>query len=236
MKNKFIKGIITIFLVVCSIAISGCNSNSDSTVKPNSENTNVKDESATEDDSSVKNGTSEENKNNIILIDNDNITSKLSENVENPQLAEAIIDELTLDEKSAKETRYYYNYVDLNGDGVNEIFVQLVGPHTSGADGDTAIIFTEENGKLEEIDDFTLIHNPIIISNEKTNGYNDIIVQRSGADSKEEYVILKYDGDDYSDINESEVLNSIDNVSGVAIISNDMTKDTEEGKGLYLSK
>ncbi|MBE6070522.1 MAG: hypothetical protein E7208_01035 [Clostridium butyricum] len=236
MKNKFIKGIIIVCLVVCSIAISGCNSKSDSTVKPNSENTNVKDETVTEDNSSVKNNKSEESENNIILIDNDNITSKLSENVENPELVKAIIDELNLDEKSAKETRYYYNYVDLNGDGINEIFVQLVGPYTSGTDENNVIIFTEVNGKLEDIDDFTLVHNPIIISNEKTNGYNDIIVQRSGEGTKKEYVLLKYDGNDYSDVNESEVLNSIDNVSGVAIISNDVVKDTEAGKGLYLTK
>lgn len=236
MKSKFIKGIIILCLVACSIAVSGCNSKSDSTVSPNSGNTNVKDEPTTEDNSSVKNNTSEESKNNIILIDNDNITSKLSENVENPELVKAIINELNLDEKSAKETRYYYNYIDLNGDGVNEIFVQLVGPYISEIGGENAIIFMEKNGKLEEIDDFTSIHNPIIISNEKTNGYNDIIVQRSSGDAKKEYVVLKYDGDDYSDVNESEVLNSIDNISGVAIISNDMIKDTEQGKGLYLSK
>lgn len=236
MKSKLIKGIIIICLIVCSISISGCNSKSDSTVKPNTENANVKDGPSTEDNSSKKNNSNEESKNNIILIDNDNITSKLSENAENPELVKAIIDELDLDEKSAKETRYYYNYVDLNGDGINEIFVQLVGPYTSGNGGDNAIIFTEKNGKLEEIDDFTLIHNPVIISNEKTNGYNDIIVQRSGGVEKQEYVILKYDGDDYSDVNESEVLNSIDNVSGVAIISNDMDKDAEQGTGLYLAK
>ncbi len=220
MKSKFIKGIIILCLVACSIAVSGCNSKSDSTVSPNSGNTNVKDEPTTEDNSSVKNNTSEESKNNIILIDNDNITSKLSENVENPELVKAIINELNLDEKSAKETRYYYNYIDLNGDGVNEIFVQLVGPYISEIGGENAIIFMEKNGKLDE----------------KTNGYNDIIVQRSSGDAKKEYVVLKYDGDDYSDVNESEVLNSIDNISGVAIISNDMIKDTEQGKGLYLSK
>lgn len=236
MKMKFIEGLIIICLIGCSIAMSGCNSKSDSTVKPNTENTNVKDKPTTEDESSKNNNTNEERKNNIILIDNDNITSKLSENVENPELVKAIIDELDLDERSAKETRYYYNYIDLNGDGINEIFVQLVGPYTSGTGGDNAIIFTEKNEKLEDMDDFTLIHNPVIISNEKTNGYNDIIVQRSGGGVKQEYVILKYDGDDYSDVNESEVLNSIDNVSGVAIISNDMAKDAEQGTGLYLAK
>ena len=81
-----------------------------------------------------------------------------------------------------------------------------------------------------------MIHNPIIISNEKTNGYRDIIVERSGGGAEKEYVVLKYDGYDYSDVNESDTLNSIDNVSGVAIISNDMVKDTEQGKGLYLAK
>jgi hypothetical protein len=236
MKMKFIEGLIIICLIGSSIAMSGCNSKSDSTGKPNSENANVKDEENINDNSNTKNGEDNKGQSNIILIDNDNITARLSENVENPELVKAIIGKLDLDEEAAKETRYYYNYVDLNGDGINEIFVQLVGPYTSGTGGDNAIIFTEKNGKLEEIDDFKLIHNPIIISNEKTNGYSDIIVQKSDGGAKKEYAVLKYDGDDYSDVNESEVISSIDNVSGAAIISNDMSKETKQGNGLYLAK
>lgn len=237
MKSKFIKGIIAISLLICSIiAIYGCSSNSDSNVNPNTENTNVKDEENIENNSTTNNSENKDSQSNIILIDNDNITGKLSENVDNPNLVKAIINELDLDEEADKQTRYYYNYVDLNDDGVNEIFVELVGTYTSGTGGDTAIIFTEVNGRLEEFDEFTLIHNPIIISNEKTNGYRDIIVERSGGGAEKEYVVLKYDGYDYSDVNESDTLNSIDNVSGVAIISNDMVKDTEQGKGLYLAK
>ena len=52
MKSKFIKGIIAISLLICSIiAIYGCSSNSDSNVNPNTENTNVKDEENIENNS-----------------------------------------------------------------------------------------------------------------------------------------------------------------------------------------
>ncbi|MDU7440840.1 MAG: hypothetical protein E7L05_09740, partial [Clostridium sp.] len=96
----------------------------------------------------------------------------------------------------------------------NEIFVEVVGPFTSGTGGDSAVIYKDNNGTLEEISDFTLIRNPIIISDEKSNGWNDIIVEYSGGGAPKKYAILKYDGNKYSKVNESETIDSIKDVSG----------------------
>lgn len=236
MKSKIIRGIIAISLVICSIAVISCNSKLDSNANSNTESTAIKENDDIENNSDSNNKTNKENESNAILIDNDKITTSLSEDKENTELAKAIIDKLDLDQEAAKETRYYYNYVDLNDDGVKEIFVELVGSYTSGSGGDTAIIFTDNNGKLEEVEEFTLIHNPVIISDEKTNGWKNIIVPKSGGGAKQEYVALKYNGKNYSNVNESNTIDSIDNISGIAIISNDMAKDIEQGKGLYLAK
>ena len=149
-------------------------------------------------------------------------------------MEKALKEKYDLDDKGAKETRYYYNCIDLNGDGVNEIFVEVVGPFTSGTGGDSVVIYKDNNGTLEEISDFTLIRNPIIISDEKSNGWNDIIVEYSGGGAPKKYAILKYDGNKYSKVNESETIDSIKDVSGVAIISNDMEKDMKASEGLYL--
>lgn len=232
MRNKLIKSIAVISLILSPITMLGCREKTPSTAAE--ENTNVKSENhSTENptsDNIMKNGDG------IILLDNDNIKGILSEAVSNSELEKALIDEFDLTDEQAKETRYYYNYVDLNGDGKNEIFAEVVGPYTSGSGGDSAAIFNDNNGILEEIDDFTLVRNPVIISSNKTNGWNDIIFESSDNGTNKKYVVLKYDGKDYSDVNESETIDSIENISGSAIISNNMEYDIENGNGLYLKK
>ncbi|MGG7148854.1 hypothetical protein ACQPVA_18860 [Clostridium butyricum] len=223
MKSKIIKISALICVIISFLSINGCKSNSATNIEK--ENTNVKDESSAKTD---------ESKNNIILLENEKIASVLSEKERKPELEKALKEKYDLDDKGAKETRYYYNCIDLNGDGVNEIFVEVVGPFTSGTGGDSAVIYKDNNGTLEEISDFTLIRNPIIISDEKSNGWNDIIVEYSGGGAPKKYAILKYDGNKYSKVNESETIDSIKDVSGVAIISNDMEKDMKASEGLYL--
>ncbi|MEW3510655.1 hypothetical protein AB1I65_05590 [Clostridium butyricum] len=223
MKSKIIKMSALICVIISFLSINGCKSNSATNIEK--ENTNVKDESSAKTD---------ESKNNIILLENEKIASVLSEKERKPELEKALKEKYDLDDKGAKETRYYYNCIDFNGDGVNEIFVEVVGPFTSGTGGDSAVIYKDNNGTLEEISDFTLIRNPIIISDEKSNGWNDIIVEYSGGGAPKKYAILKYDGNKYSKVNESETIDSIKDVSGVAIISNDMEKDMKASEGLYL--
>lgn len=223
MKSKIIKMSALICVIISFLSINGCKSNSATNIEK--ENTNVKDESSAKTD---------ESKNNIILLENEKIASVLSEKERKPELEKALKEKYDLDDKGAKETRYYYNCIDLNGDGVNEIFVEVVGPFTSGTGGDSAVIYKDNNGTLEEISDFTLIRNPIIISDEKSNGWNDIIVEYSGGGAPKKYAILKYDGNKYSKVNESETIDSIKDVSGVAIISNYMEKDMKASEGLYL--
>ena len=222
MKSNFIKVLGIMYVMISLFSFSGCNSNNSTNIEK--ENTNVKDESSNSD-----NGES-----NIILVENEKIASVLSENEENPYLEKALIDKYDLDDNASKQTRYYYNYVDLDGDGLNEIFVEVVGPYTEKNGVHNAVIYKENNGMLEEIDDFRLINNPVIISDEKTNGWNDIIIDISENTLEKKYVLLKYDGEDYSEIDESETIESIMNVNGIAIISNDMANDLEGGRGLYL--
>ena len=228
MKSKFIKSIAVISLILSSLTMAGCGQKTPSTA--DEENTNVKSEDSTKGESISK---GEEK---IILLDNDNIKSILSETASNSELEKALIDEFDLTDEQAKETRYYYNYVDLNDDGKNEIFAEVVGPYTSGSGGNSAVIFKDNNGVLEEVDDFKFVRNPIIISSNKTNGWNDIICESSGEGTIKKYVVLKYDGEDYSDVEESQTIDSIDDVSGSAIISNDMEYDIKNGSALYLKK
>lgn len=117
MKSKIIKMSALICVIISFLSINGCKSNSATNIEK--ENTNVKDESSAKTD---------ESKNNIILLENEKIASVLSEKERKPELEKALKEKYDLDDKGAKETRYYYNCIDLNGDGVNEIFVEVVGP------------------------------------------------------------------------------------------------------------
>ena len=73
----------------------------------------------------------------------------------------------------------YYNYVDLNGDGSNEIFAVAVGPYTSGSGGDSGMWLIPYAG-MTVSQAFTLIRTPIIVSDTTTNGAHEPILQRSG--------------------------------------------------------
>lgn len=56
-----------------------------------------------------------------------------------PELAKAIVEEYEIPEEYWEQTKYYYNYVDLNDDGCDEIFAVVMGPYTSGSGGDSGL-------------------------------------------------------------------------------------------------
>jgi len=163
------------------------------------------------------------------------INNGIGENFQDwEKLENAIVKELNLSKAEAKETKYYYNYVDLNGDENPEIFVQLVGRYTSGTGGDTGLVFEQKDNNLKLFQKFTLVRNPIIISNQKTNGWNDIIMETYGGGVKAHYVQMKFDGKKYPNVNEAKELNTNFKIEGKGIINNDIGEDIKNGKALYL--
>ena len=214
MKNNFLKTIIATTLITSSFLFISCG-NTDNTV--------------IEEDIIEPIPTPSD----LITINNENITLKSAETAKNTNLEAAIKNGINLSENQWKETKYYYNYVDLNGDGTDEVFVELVGPYTSVDTGNIGFIFKQDNNNFSQIKKFDSLFNPIIISNETTNGWKDIIVPKTAFGTETDYAILKFDGNSYSDINNSETIETISDISGVAIISNDMTKDLDIGIGIY---
>lgn len=124
------------------------------------------------------------------------------------------------------EVRYYYNRIDLNGDKKPEFFVYLVGPLVSGSGGSSALIFESEEGEYKLVSRFTLVNNPIIISENKTNGWNDIIMGVSGGGIESFFAELKYDNYTYP-MNPSVQPNVKEDthIKGTAIIADDITKN-----------
>lgn len=168
---------------------------------------------------------------------NDDIEGFYSETVAYPLLESEIIDELDYENLDMTKTRYYYNYVDLNDDGTDEIIVQLNGDRNTTKDGDTVLI-VEQNRAVTGDDDgfdveaqFTAFANPIIVSDHKTNGYRDLIFQNpDGTYSK-----VEFGDDEYKDITDAVEIDTLDGITGVALLCNDVASDTKNDTGLFFS-
>ncbi|MHC1749401.1 MAG: M56 family metallopeptidase [Cellulosilyticaceae bacterium] len=158
----------------------------------------------------------------------------MAETKRDEKLEKTIIDQLQIPNEFLAQTKYYYNYVDLNNDGQKEIFVVVMGPYTSGTGGNTALYIEPTKDGMVVKQEFTLIQTPLIISDKTTNGYKDIIVQNIGGGASGNYVALTYKDGKYATVNEGTVVKNIKEVSGTAIIANDLIKDMENGTALYL--
>lgn len=165
------------------------------------------------------------------------IVQKLSEKEPNEELRQVIIDTYEIPEESWDSTRYYYNYVDLNGDGEEEIFVVVVGPYTSGTGGNSAL-WVLPYADMVVIQSFTLINTPIIITQDATNGEKfgarGIIVRRSGGGAKSEWVQLTAQDGEYESVNAAQPVKNLSDITGTAIICDDLVTDALEGSGLTL--
>ncbi len=104
------------------------------------------------------------------------------------ELEKAIGDYFELSEDAYASVRYHYNYVDLNGDGKNEILTFVSGAKEEG-DGKTALLWLDEadkellsKGSVRQV--FQQTGMPVYISNHMTEGYRDLIlpVSRTAAD------------------------------------------------------
>jgi len=148
------------------------------------------------------------------------ITSETNRDV---KLEQAIEEEFHLKEMGGN-VRYYYNKVDLNEDGNLEVFVYLVGPYVCGTGGCSGAIFEQKNGEYKLLSRFSLVRNPVIISDTKTNGYRDIIMYVAGGGIESFYAWVKYDGTTYpANPSTQPRVEPGTKVDGIAIFADDIT-------------
>lgn len=153
-----------------------------------------------------------------------------SETKKDIQLEKALVKAFNL-LMNVDNIRYYYNKVDLNNDGNPEVFVYLVGPFVCGTGGCSAAVFTQENGEYRLLSTFSLVRNPVIISNTRTNGYRDIIMYVAGGGIESFYAQIKYNGRIYpSNPSIQPKVKIGTKLEGIAIIADDISKN----KGIEL--
>lgn len=166
---------------------------------------------------------------------NANIENEYSEREKNTDIEKLIIDTFEITDDVKKDTKYYYNYIDLNNDGVDELFTYVIGPSTTGTGGSNVFIAEKQNNSWTVKQTLNLINQPIIISDNLENGMKEIIVSNSYVqEGTEPYVKLKYTADGYQSVNEGEAISNLDDIKGVQIISDDLAEDLQSENYLTL--
>ncbi len=112
---------------------------------------------------------------------------------ESPSYTRAVVDV----EGSTGRGRYVYGQVDLNGDGRDEVFVYLLGSFFCGTGGCNLLLFTDARSGYSLVNEFSISRLPVIVTAERTNGWNDLIRLESGGGAKASYVRHSFDGKRY---------------------------------------
>jgi uncharacterized protein YecT (DUF1311 family) len=115
----------------------------------------------------------------------DRTQSILSETARDVELEKAILQANSYyDSRSIKifgsHARYFYNKIDLNGDNKPEVLVHVLGPTFCGTGGCTTLIFQSVGQNYQLVSEIRLSRLPIIVTNQKTNGWNDLILNARG--------------------------------------------------------
>ncbi len=164
------------------------------------------------------------------------IESIYSETAEYPELAAYIIEYYGIPEEYQSETRYYYNYMDLNEDGTQELFVAVVGEYTSGSAGDNVLLLQEQEGAFLLLEAFTMVRTPVIISDSMTEGWHDLIFPVYGGGIDPGYVICYYSSEGGYQTEANVFVEELEEtLTGDQILSNNLIDDLDKGNYLTLA-
>lgn len=95
------------------------------------------------------------------------------------------------------ELRYFYNRVDLDGDGRPEVIAYVAGPWVCGSGGCAVYVLREANGRYAVLSALSLGRTPVVVSPRSTRGWRDLIVPVSGGGARAGYAVLRFDGARY---------------------------------------
>jgi hypothetical protein len=118
-----------------------------------------------------------------------------------PALKKALLPEISPELKplgiKPEDQQVFADYIDLNGDGVRDAIVIFTGSYWCGSGGCTMKVFAGRGRAFRLVSTSTLIRPPITVSDQKTNGWRDLIVEVSGGGMKPKKVALKFNGKEY---------------------------------------
>ena len=145
--------------------------------------------------------------------------SFLSEKMPDSRISAVIREYYSLSDTEQGATRYAYNYIDLNDDGRQEIFVVVSGPYTSGSGGSSALLLEAGQDGLQVRRAFTLVHTPVIVTDEKQHGYKSLVVPYYGGGQPYSLSMLEYDGQDYPNVADGILMKEDELLSGCMLLA-----------------
>ncbi len=91
-------------------------------------------------------------------------------------------------------SQYEYSITDLNGDGRREALVLFNLPYNywCGWGGCTMQIFTSDSDSFIPMSEVRNVRGPLLVTENKTNGWHDIVVRVSGSHMASKNVALQY--------------------------------------------
>lgn len=166
---------------------------------------------------------------------NYNVLEEYSEDDEYPELAAFLTEYYQIPEEERKETRYYYNYIDLNEDGTDEIVAVTIGDTISDTRGDVALILRPgENGQFEVLGAFSEIHTPVMISDDLENDWHKIIFPIYGGGQESGFISAVYTEGMGYELDEESFVREEPKVSGERILSDNLINDMDTDNYLTL--
>jgi hypothetical protein len=210
---------IYVFLIALSFTMIGCTAKEENKVKAQ--------EPIKQEQTDKNRDSNEEDIQKLVEVDGldfSEVAYLKSETERDEKLEAAFAKELDL-KKGEDMIRYYYNRIDLNGDEKPETFVLLVGPMVCGSGGCSALIFKSDQDTYQLQSRFTLVNNPIVVSETKTDGWNDLIMYVVGGGVEPFYAEIKYDGKQYpSNPSVQPKVKEGPHIKGTAIVADDLVK------------
>lgn len=169
------------------------------------------------------------------LEDVPTVISEYAEKEEFPELAEFLTEYYGVPEEEQTETRYYYNYVDLNEDGRDEIFAIVIGDYTACEAGDSALLLTrEDGGTFAVLEDFKNVRTPVTIAENMSNNWHDIIFRSYGKGVETGYLICHYNPEGGYQTELNEFVEELETMSATQILSNNLIDDMDNGRYVTL--
>ncbi len=232
LKKK--KVFVTCLLAAVFLAITGCSNKiaktSNDTQEVVSAESILNQLSDEEKNAAALNTQEEEVKNDVPMVElPKGIQGEKAETQRLEELRKLIITYYEIPKDYHESTKYYYNRVDLDDDGEEELFVIVMGPYTSGSGGSNALLVTNNGGELHVKQDFTIVNTPIIVSDKVTNGVHDLIVPFYGGGAQSQYSILEFQGDGYPRVSDGKMSKDLEGITGNAIIANDLVAEMDKG-------
>ena len=94
--------------------------------------------------------------------------------------------------------RFFADTIDLNGDGTQDAVVVLSTSYWCGTGGCTMLILEGQKDKsFRLVSESSLVRPPVMVSDAKTNGWQDLIITVSGGGMPAKTVAMKFDGKKY---------------------------------------